>query len=203
MGIKQDVDKMMEEKAKRDKEKKETDEKLKKYLDDKQEEEDDEMEQKDLENLENRVARVFDAKIKDFKSDLEKRFDTIHVQINEVKKETEQACKDGKCVTDRLDSIDKVVNAIGETVTDKTTDNQISKVKTDIDSSIKGIDEKIAQLNTSVEKACTGVDCLTKRFDEEDNRYTCDSCKGQFFISENTVGDHVICPNCGAKYKIR
>lgn len=175
------------------------------------------MDSKDMKLLTNEIGNLLDAK---FEKKFDKRFDGLETNLKNIEKSVNQTCKDGKCFTttletlqEKLDEIDNVKTEVAELKSGvgeemKSVNDSVSKMTESFTESISGINkdftESISGVNKRLDDTCTGIDCITKRFTEEDDMVQCpnEECNHIFSLSANTVGDTVVCPNCNKVSKL-
>lgn len=152
------------------------------------------MDEKDLEIWSNKFEKMLDEK-------LDKRFVMVEDNLENIQNSVAQTCKDGKCFTGTLENLQEKLNDIDgvrEAITGIKTDVEIknNEVKQSITQMDKRFNESISGINDKLEDTCTGVDCIKKRLEEEDDMTECPHCGTVFALSLNTIGDTIVCPNC-------
>lgn len=168
------------------------------------------MDDKDMQLLKVDIKNILTEEFKD-------KFNGLENDLKGIKENSEQACTDGKCLTDKFEDFEKnfeenfvkkfdekFVNKFDERFENES--SNIASLKEDVTGFKSGIEEKIGTLTESIseikdktDETCTGIDCINKRFEKEDDMVKCPECKTLFSLSENTLGDKIICPNCGTK----
>ena len=154
------------------------------------------MDEKDMQLFQNNLEKVLDEKFKEKFSDLES-------DLKKIKESSEKACTSGDCFADKLDDFDKKIEELGKVKT------SVFDLKLDVNEKLKGVTESISEMTNGftesitgmgekLDNTCTGIDCMNKRFAEEDDTVECPNCKHVFSLSANTVNDTIICPNCQA-----
>ena len=167
------------------------------------------MDDKDIKILENTMDKLVGDRLKDMQGDLNERFDGLAKEVKVVKDKSEETCKDGKCFTTKIDDVTKTLSEITELLANNKTSEEITNVKTDVEDKINKItedisgrdskiNEDISELTSKMGEVCTGIDCIKKRFETEDDLVECPNkdCKSIFSLSANTIGDTIVCPNC-------
>ena len=154
------------------------------------------MDEKDLELFENRLQKSLDGKFKEKFSDLES-------DLKEIKEGTEKACASGDCFADKLDDLEKKFNTVEDVKT------SVFELKLDMNEKMKGVTNSISEMTDGftssitgmgekLNSTCTGIECMNKRFAEEDDMVECPNCGHTFSLSANTVSGTIVCPNCQA-----
>ena len=156
------------------------------------------MDEKDLELFQNKFEKALDAKFKEKFSDLES-------DMKEIKENTEKACTSGDCFADKLDEYKKKFDEIDDVKT------KVFDLKLDVNEKMKGMTESISDMSKGftdsitgmgekLDNTCTGIECMNKRFAEEDDMVECpnEDCKHMFSLSANTINGTIVCPNCGS-----
>ena len=174
------------------------------------------MDEKDLKLMTNDFKTMLDDKFKsEFDDKLDKKLDTkfgsLESDLKGIKENSEKACVGNDCFANKLDELSEKINGI-DTLKDDINGfkSDINGFKSDINGEIKGVtnsvsgmDEKfnksISNINDKLGETCTGIDCLNKRFEQEDDMIECPACGHMFSLTENTLGDIIICPSCQAK----
>ena len=180
------------------------------------------MDTKDMEILNNKIEKMLAEK-------LEKKFDGLENDLNAIKEANEKTCANGDCFADKLDVLDKKIDEFGDVKTsvfdlkldvnekikgitesisniDKGLEDSISGINKGFEDSIstlnKGFEDSFTGMNAKLDDTCTGIECLTKRFAEDDDMVECPKCQHMFSLSANIVSDTVVCPNCGSISKL-
>ena len=156
------------------------------------------MDEKDLELFQNKLEKALDEKFKT-------KFSGLESDLKEIKESSEKACTSGDCFADKLDDLDKKIEELGNVKT------SVFDLKLDVNEKLKGVNESISEMTNGftssitgmgekLDNTCTGIECMNKRFAEEDDLVECpnEDCKHMFSLSANTVNDTIICPNCGS-----
>lgn len=165
------------------------------------------MDEKDLELFQNKLEKALDEKFKT-------KFSGLESDLKEIKESTEKACTSGDCFADKLDSFEKKFDEIDDVKTKvfdlkldvnekmKDVTDSISKMNENLASSITGMNENFASsitgMGEKLDSTCTGIECMNKRFAEEDDMVECPNCGQVFSLSANTVSNTIVCPNCQA-----
>jgi len=144
------------------------------------------MDEKDLELFRRDMDASFEKRMKDLSSDIGKKISDMNSKLSGLEANSIQSCKDGECTNNVLSSMNEMIGALDKKILEINKSSMINDLNEKIDSNIGALGEK-------VNKVCEGVDCLTKRFEEEDNTVMCPSCKS-YFIWDDSVTH---CPNCG------
>lgn len=153
------------------------------------------MDDKDIQLLKNDIKNILTEEFKD-------KFSGLQDDLSNIKENSEQACKDGECLTDKFENFE-------ERFVKKFDDesNSITALKDDVVGFKSGIEEKmntvtesISNITDKLDETCTGIDCISKRFAEEDDMVKCpaEGCGEIFSLSANTLGDKIMCPKCGS-----
>ncbi len=131
------------------------------------------MDDKDITILKNDIGKEFDksvTKIVDIVSD---ELSGMQKRIANIESESKQNCEDGKCVAKSLTEIQEEIGNLNK--------------------NIKSIsDDKFVDMQKSIDGVCTGIDCINKKF-EEDDTVTCPECNTTFVWNDNITN----CPHCG------
>ena len=156
------------------------------------------MDEKDLELFENRLYKSLDDKFKE-------KFTGLESDLKEIKKGTEKACASGDCFADKLDEFKEKFDEIEDVKT------KVFDLKLDVNEKMKGVTDSISEMSKGftdsitgmgekLNSTCTGIECMNKRFAEEDDMVQCPNkdCGHWFSLSANKVGDTIVCPNCQA-----
>jgi len=146
------------------------------------------MDEKDLELFKRDMDASFEKRMKELSTDVGKKIVGMNTKLSELEANSIQTCKDGECTNNVLSSMNEMIGSLDKKIA------EINKSSVVGDLSEK-VDENIGALGEKVDKMCEGVNCLTKRFEEEDNTVTCPSC-GHSFIWNDSITH---CPNCGIK----
>ena len=165
------------------------------------------MDEKDLELFQNKFEKALDEKFKE-------KFSGLESDMKNIKENTEKACTSGDCFADKLDELEKKFDTIEDVKTNvfdlkldvnekiKGVTESISKMSNGFTESISNIDngitESIAGMGEKLDSTCTGIECMNKRFAEEDDMVECPNCNHMFSLSANTVNGAIVCPNCQA-----
>jgi len=146
------------------------------------------MDEKDLKILTSDLSKLLDEKF-------EKKFSVVENDLQAIKENSEKTCTSGDCFADKLDDLDKKISDMG-TIKEEFTDFK-SNVSTEISKVNTGLVESISEINEKLNDTCTGVDCIKERLSKEDDMVECTNCNHTFSLSENSINDNIICPNCG------
>jgi len=155
------------------------------------------MDDKDLELFGNEIDKMMAEKFKEFSKEQKENISGItnsiggiNNKLDGLEKYSEEGCKDGKCTTKRLDSLEEILDNITK---------QILNTE-----SIDKIEEKVSGLDEKLNKVCTGVDCIKNELDRQNDTVDCGykECGKSFSLSQNRVGNKAICPHCGTQLKI-
>jgi len=155
------------------------------------------MDNTEMELFEGRIDKLLNTKFKTFDEKFDKGMDDLYEQLEKVEAKGEQGCKDGKCTMDKLNSLEETIGNIAEVISG----DYINKIS-NLDEKISGLNGKMSGLDEKVEKVCTGVDCITNKFKEQDDTVICPGCGESFLLSQNMLGDKAICPNCGVQLNV-
>ena len=176
------------------------------------------MDATDRELLANSIEKILEDKLKE-------KFTGLESNLKSIEDSVTQTCVDGKCFTTKLDEFEEKLNSIDDVKT------EVAGIKSGVNDEIKGMhdsfsdlsknvtdsisnidtnfDDTISKINEKLDGTCEGVDCLNKRFTDQDvqnDTVTCPKDRGgcgeTFLVSENTKGDFIVCPNCGIKLKL-
>ena len=180
------------------------------------------MDTKDMEILNSKIEKMLTEK-------LEKKFDGLEKDLNAIKETSEKTCASGDCFADKLDVLDKKIDEFGDVKTsvfdlkldvnekikgitesisnmDKGFEDSLSGMNKGFEDSLsgmnKGFEDSLSGMNAKLDDTCTGIECLTKRFAEDDDMVECPKCQHMFSLSANIVGDTVVCPNCQSISKL-
>lgn len=156
------------------------------------------MDEKDLELFQNKFEKDLDAKLKE-------KFSGLESDMKEIRENTDKACTSGDCFADKLDKFEEKFNEIEDVKT------KVFDLKLDFNEKMTGISKSISEMNDGftdsitgmgekLDSTCTGIECMNKRFAEEDDMVQCPDkdCGHWFSLSANKVGDTIVCPNCQA-----
>lgn len=134
----------------------------------------------------------------------EKKFNGLNSDLKNISDNVGQTCEDGKCFTtqlndlnERLGSIDTIKNEVNEIKS--SVKEELNTMNDSISTMNDNFNQSLATTNEKLGETCVGVDCITERFKQEDDMVECSACHHTFSLSENTLGDIVICPNCRAE----
>lgn len=156
-------------------------------------------------NMDSKDIMILTGKIKDiFSEEFDKKFDGLKTDLKDIQESVGQTCKDGKCFTNQLDDLNKKLESIDDIKTEvkgfkSNIKEGLDEMNTSISNITDGFNTSLSETNEKLEETCTGIDCINKRFEKEDDMIKCPVCHEIFSLSENTLGDIVICPNCQAK----
>ena len=156
------------------------------------------MDEKDMQLFQNELEKSLDEKFKT-------KFSGLESDLKKIKESTEKACTSGDCFADKLDDLDKKVEELGKVET------SVFDLKLDVNEKLKGVNESISEMTNGftssitgmgekLDNTCTGIECMNKRFAEEDDLVECpnEDCKHMFSLSANTINGTIVCPNCGS-----
>lgn len=145
------------------------------------------MDEKDMQLFQNNLEKVLDEKFN-------AKFSGLESDLKEIKEGTEKACTSGDCFADKLDEFKKKFDEIGDVKT------EVFDLKLNVNEKMKNVTDSISQMGEKLDNTCTGIDCMNKRFAEEDDMVQCPNkdCGHWFSLSANTVNGTIVCPNCQA-----
>jgi chromosome segregation ATPase len=165
------------------------------------------MDTKDMELLESKLDKLLETKF-------EKKFKGLETDLEDIKESSKKACTSGDCFADKLDELEKKFDTIEDVKTNvfdlkldvnekiKGVTESISKMSDGFTESISNIDngitESITGMGEKLDSTCTGIECMNKRFAEEDDMVQCPACGHTFSLSTNTVNGAIVCPDCQA-----
>ena len=138
------------------------------------------MDEKDMKLLQNDIRDTINKGMKELNVEIDEKIVTVSERLNDIEKGTKQNCEDGNCITKSLTEIRKELDAIksNNTINDEADHN---------------ITNEISIMKETLDKVCTGMDCITKRYEEEDNTAKCPSCNESFLWTDGIT----TCPHCG------
>jgi len=148
------------------------------------------MDEKDMKLLQHDLEESFATGMAKVIESVDNKISGLEKKIKSIDKQTEQTCKDGNCTIDAIKELKQDVAGITELNNDK-----INKLETNInkvnEDNITKTNEIIKNMDEKLGNVCTGVDCLTKAFDDKENTVTCPSCGNKFVWANQTH-----CPHC-------
>lgn len=118
-------------------------------------------------------------------------FDSMSKRIDELQKETSGMCENGECSKQQLTELNSKLSELQEL------QNNLSEGFNNVNTLL---DSKLDKLDKEVGKTCSGIDCLTQRFEDEDNTLICPHCSYEFIYNDDDKNE---CPNCGAPFEIK
>ena len=150
------------------------------------------MDEKDMKLLQHDLEDAFATGMAKVIDSVDSKISGLEKKIKSIDKQAEQTCKDGNCTINAIKELKKDIDNITVVNSDKINELETNITKLNNDNSIEN-NETIKEMNEKIETVCTGVDCLTKAFDDKKNTVTCPICKDRFVWDNQTH-----CPLCNA-----
>lgn len=148
------------------------------------------MDDKDIKLLQNDLEKSFSVGMAKVIDKVEAKISGLEKKIEVIDKQAKQTCKDGNCTIDAIKELKEDINNINTMSSAKINELETNITKLNDDKATEN-NETIKQMNEKIETMCTGVDCLTKTFEDKENTVTCPSCGGKFVWNNQTH-----CPLC-------
>ena len=148
------------------------------------------MDDKDIKLLQNDLEKSFSVGMAEVINKVETKISGLEKKIEVIDKQAKQTCKDGNCTIDAIKELKEDINNINTMSSAKINELETNITKLNDDKATEN-NETIKQMNEKIETMCTGVDCLTKTFEDKENTVTCPSCGGKFVWNNQTH-----CPLC-------
>ena len=148
------------------------------------------MDEKDMELLKRDLETAFATGMAEVVDSVDSKISGLEKKIKSIDKQAEQTCKDGNCTINAIKELKKDIDNITVVNSDKINELETNITKLNNDNAVEN-NETIKQMNEKIETVCTGVDCLTKAFDDKKNTVTCPACGGKFVWDNQTH-----CPLC-------
>lgn len=150
------------------------------------------MDDKDIKLLQNDLEKSFSVGMAEVINKVDSKISGLEKKIEVIDKQAKQTCKDGNCTIDAIKELKEDIGNINTMSNDKINELEINITKLNDDKAIES-GETIKQINEKIETMCTGIDCLTKISEDQENTVTCPVCKGKFVWNNQTH-----CPLCDA-----
>ena len=148
------------------------------------------MDDKDIKLLQNDLEKSFSVGMAEVINKVEAKISGLEKKIEVIDKQAKQTCKDGNCTIDAIKELKEDIGNISTINNDKMNELEENMAKLNNDNATEN-NETIKQMNEKIETMCTGVDCLTKTFEDKENTVTCPICGGKFVWNNQTH-----CPLC-------
>ena len=148
------------------------------------------MDDKDIKLLQNDLEKSFSVGMAEVINKVEAKISGLEKKIEVIDKQAKQTCKDGNCTIDAIKELKEDISNINTMSSAKINELETNITKLNDDKATEN-NETIKQMNEKIETMCTGVDCLTKTFEDKENTVTCPSCGGKFVWNNQTH-----CPLC-------
>lgn len=150
------------------------------------------MDDKDIKLLQNDLEKSFSVGMAEVIDKVEAKISGLEKKIEVIDKQAKQTCKDGNCTITAIEELKRDISDINVVNNDKINDLESNITKLNNDNAIES-NKTIEQVNEKIETMCTGIDCLTKTFEDKKNTVTCPVCKDRFVWDNQTY-----CPLCNA-----
>ena len=148
------------------------------------------MDEKDMKLLQHDLEDAFATGMAKVIDSVDSKISGLEKKIKSIDKQAEQTCKDGNCTINAIKELKEDISNINTINSEKINDLETNITKLNNDNAIEN-NETIKQMNEKIETVCTGVDCLTKAFEDKKNTVTCPSCGSKFVWANQTH-----CPHC-------